>query len=200
MVNAELHLEPRSEAESHAAGQDSDEYTYYDPLPQSPTAFDTECSVTVHFPEMNGDVQQNLNTKDAICAPPYYAASLSSSISPSLFLSQQGQSTSFSVHRCHHRGIEYGDELPFGFTDVLEQMLHIPSNVSSKAFTQLSTNMRRYIMPAMTSLDVVQQPVRRSKADFNHLLVEFLRTRLTYSSLLSAEVTYFHIVVIETKK
>jgi hypothetical protein len=131
VVNAELRIEPSQKPDLlPPPTQDSDSYTYYAPLPQSPSAFDAECSVTVHFPKMSWFNQDDLVPSESTSNPPQYAASLSPENQDSLSHPHQGQDISFSVDRCHHRGIEHGDELPFGFTDVLEQMLRTPSNVS----------------------------------------------------------------------
>jgi hypothetical protein len=54
VVNAELHIEPLEVPDLLPLAQDLGKYSYYDPLPQSLSVFDSECSITVHFPGING--------------------------------------------------------------------------------------------------------------------------------------------------
>jgi hypothetical protein len=126
MITAELH-EPLLE--------DSITDVPYNPVPQTPSAADFDCAVSINFPEMlmvtpTATPESTTTTDD----PPTYTDTQTAGGG---FLPAKLQPPAFSVHRCHHRGMdrrgeEDAFELPFGFPEVIQHLHTIPSHVSSR--------------------------------------------------------------------
>jgi hypothetical protein len=103
----------------------------YRPIPRSPSESNTTCSVTVNFPSSVcnnlSDEDVNLRSDDP---PEYLNSSEWTEIWPEhdwAELPPKLQPPSFRVHRCHHAGVERGDEddafeLPMGFPEVMQHL------------------------------------------------------------------------------
>lgn len=126
MITAELH-EPLLE--------DSMTDVPYNPVPQTPSAAEFDFAVSINFPEMlmvtpTATPESTSTTDD----PPTYTDTPTAGGG---FLPAKLQPPAFSVHRCHHRGMdrrgeEDAFELPFGFPEVIQHLHTIPSHVSSR--------------------------------------------------------------------
>ncbi|OWY53295.1 hypothetical protein AALT_g11514 [Alternaria alternata] len=122
MITAELH-EPLLE--------DSMTDVPYNPVPQTPSAAEFDFAVSINFPEMlmvtpTATPESTTTTDD----PPTYTDTPTAGGG---FLPAKLQPPAFSVHRCHHRGMdrrgeEDAFELPFGFPEVIQHLHTIPSH------------------------------------------------------------------------
>lgn len=109
----------------------------YTPLPQTPSAVDTTCTVTVNFPavmstEPTDDLDPPINS-----APEYSSPAEGTGIWQEHDWTQlpvKFQPPSFRIHRCHHEGVERGGEdeafeLPLGFPETVQHMEEACSEV-----------------------------------------------------------------------
>ncbi|CAG5148255.1 uncharacterized protein ALTATR162_LOCUS2174 [Alternaria atra] len=109
----------------------------YIPVPQTPSAAEFGCSVTINFPEMLivAPAATSASTANTDCPPTYRDTRTGSDqvvpVNNRGFLPAKLQPPAFRVHRCHHRGVERGGEqetfeLPFGFPEVIQHMHSVP--------------------------------------------------------------------------
>ena len=113
----------------------------YVPVPQTPSAAEFDCSVTINFPEMLivAPTANELSAVNADCPPTYTDSRSQNNIVPVVewaSLPFKLQPPAFLVHRCHHRGVERSGEqeafeLPFGFPEVIQHMDSVPSHVGT---------------------------------------------------------------------
>ena len=116
-------------AEFHQPFESAEKVSYH-PLPQTPSAVEFDCSITMNFPAM-------LMLADRSEEPPSYTRSSSEnkgavSLEEWSSLPSKSRPPIFSVHRCHHRGMERSEqasELPLGFREAIQRVCNLPPNI-----------------------------------------------------------------------